>query len=81
MKQDSWWAQFESSLQMIILHDFWHGLREGVSCALLDSLAVWRVGFRSDGAGVRFSQVKNREIAGNPRLEIEILKLEANLFW
>jgi len=35
-------------------------LREGVSRALLDSLAVWRVGFRSDDAGVRFSVVVNR---------------------
>jgi hypothetical protein len=40
---------------------------------LLDSLAVWRVGFRSDGAGVRFSVVENRfagGAAGNLRFEI-----------
>ena len=57
-------------MRRITLHDFWHGLREGVSGTLLDSLAVWRVGFRSDEAECDFRLGGRLKLKTDLRFEI-----------
>src|ERR1041385_4539367 len=49
--QDSISGQWRSSRQRLRFQKFWHRVVNGCSGALLDSLAVWRVGFRTDEAG------------------------------
>ena len=36
-------------------HNFWHRFEKGCSGGLLDSVAVWRVGFRTDEGNLKLS--------------------------